>query len=175
MGMDYGIRANIKTTCDGYFPEGLSNFLEQLPMTDYNSEVRQVSQILTINLDLFQLLDNGYPETATQDYWQDIDPLIALVESFLAKIAVNKQYYEEVRYAKSTGALNDQLHELLHNNNEAFMKGLLDQLYSNADTSFPPDHGYLRNGIIVQDLNELLRLLNCYKKAGATKVELNYA
>jgi hypothetical protein len=57
MGMDYYIKANKKNNCEDFFTEGLSNFFEQFPVSDFNSEVRQVSKILNINLDAFQMYD----------------------------------------------------------------------------------------------------------------------
>lgn len=39
---------------------------------------------------------------------------------------------------------------------------------------YPNDHGYLSEGRIVDELKELKSLLTCYRKAGATKIKLNY-
>lgn len=172
--MDYSIVADKDNSCDDFFPEGLSNFLEQLPSSEYNSEVRQVSQILNINLDAFLIYDDGSGDSEEQNYWQDIDAFITFVESFIDKIAENKEYFKEVRYTKNVDSLNDQLHEVLHKKDEDLMKNLLDQLYANPDLSLPPDRGYLSDYRIVEDLNDLKRILDCYKSSGAAKIKLLY-
>lgn len=172
MGMDYNIVANKETNCEDYFPEGLSNFLEQFPVSEYHSEVRQVSQILNINLDPFQVYDDGDPDVQEKkNYWQDIDTFAFLVDGFINKISENKDYYKKIRYNKNTDSLNEQLNELLHTKDENSLKNQLEQLYENKDLSFPPDRGYLSANRIVEE-NELKRILNCYKKAGATKIKL---
>jgi len=173
--MYYSIVANKETNCEDFFPEGLSNFLEQFPVSEYHSEVRQVSQILNINLDSFQLYDDGDADVQEkQNYWQDIDAFAALVDSFINKIAENKDYYKKIRYSKNTDSLNQQLNELLYTKDENSLINQLEQLYENKDLSFPPDRGYLSANRIIEDLNELKGILNCYKKAGATKIKLLY-
>lgn len=173
--MDYSIIANKETNCEHFFPEGLSNFLEQYPSSEYHSEVRQVSQILNINLEPFQIYDDGEPDTQEKpNYWQDIDTFTSLVDSFINKIAENKDYYKKIRYNKKAESLNEQLNEQLHIKDEKSLTNLLEQLYENKDLSFPPDRGYLSANRIVEDLNELKGILNCYKNAGATKIKLLY-
>ena len=97
MSMDYFIKADIDTDCDDDFPESLSNFLEQYPVSDFQGEARQISKILNINLDPFFVYGTGYegPEEE-QKFWQDLAAFEALVDSFLSKIAENKEYYKQV-------------------------------------------------------------------------------
>jgi len=101
MGMYYGIKPNKNIPCKDIFPEGLSNFMEKLPFTDYNSEVRQVSQILDINLEAFHIYYDGTNDSdSVQEYWQNIDTIISIVDSLINKIEQNKDYFKQVRYIK---------------------------------------------------------------------------
>jgi hypothetical protein len=174
MGMDYYIKANIKNNCENDFPEGLSNFFEQFPVSDFNSEVRQVSQILDINLDAFQAYDHGTDDLKEEQCWQDIEAFASLVDSFINKIEQNRDYYRKVRYNKDGASVNGQLHELFSKNDVNAMADMLHSLHQNSDIYFPEDRGYLSENRIVKDLYELKETLSCYKKAGATEILLSY-
>ncbi|MBO9203349.1 MULTISPECIES: hypothetical protein [Niastella] len=174
MSMDYSIQANVDTDCDDFFPELLSNFLEQITITEYNSEVKQVSEILNINLDAFLMYWEGDSDTEDK-YWQDIDTFASLIDNFIIKISENKDYYRKVRYnSHNRDSLSDQLHELLHSNDEQSLTNVLSTLYSTPGLDLPFDRGYLSSNQILDDLNDLQSILNCYKEAGATKIRLLY-
>ena len=176
MSMDYFIKADIKTDCDDDFPESLSNFLEQYPVSDFQGEARQISKILNINLEPFFVYETGdeSPEEM-QTLWQDLAIFEALINSFLSKIAENKEYYKQVRYNGAAQSLNEQMHELLlHKKDEESLAKAFQLLHKNPDVSFPHDRGYLSSNRIVDDLNALKAILNCYKQAGATKIMLSY-
>ena len=174
MGMDYFIRANIETDCENDFPERLSNFFEQFPVSDFNTEVRQVSKILNINLDAFQVYDHGTDDLKEEQCWQDIETFTSLVDSFINKIEQNKDYHKQVRYNKDGASVNDQLHELFNRNDVDAMANMLYGMHQNPDINYPIDRGYLSENRIVKDLYELMDILNCYKKTGATKIQLSY-
>jgi len=174
--MDYFIKADIDTDCDDDFPESLSNFLEQYPVSDFQGEARQISKILNINLDPFFVYGTGYegPEEE-QKFWQDLAAFEALVDSFLSKIAENKEYYKQVRYNSAADSLREQMHDLLlHKKDEESLARAFQLLHESPDVSFPTDRGYLSSNRIVDDLNALKALLNSYKHAGATKIMLSY-
>jgi hypothetical protein len=174
MGMDYYIKANIKNNYENDFPDGLSNFFEQYPVSEFNSEVRQVSKILNINLDAFQLYDHGTDDLKEEQCWQDIEAFASLVDSFINKIEQNKDYYKEVRYNKDGASVNDQLHEIFSKSDVNAMANMLHNLHQNSDIYYPVDRGYLSANRIVKDLYDLKEILNCYKKTGATKIQLSY-
>ncbi len=67
MGMSYFIVPNSKTSCEGGFPDGLSFFFEQLEGYYETSEVSQVSEILDIDLSLFQNIDYALEVRNTPD------------------------------------------------------------------------------------------------------------
>ena len=54
MGKDYYIFTDKETDCTDDFPEGLSNFFEQVGGFGDTAEAEQVSRILGIDLSIFQ-------------------------------------------------------------------------------------------------------------------------
>jgi hypothetical protein len=175
MGMSYFIIPNKKTSCNDYFPDGLSFFFEQIGGYDDKAEVAQVSEILHIDLSVFQDVEyNPEDQTEADKHWHDIEPFAAIVDSFTAKIKAQPDYYKKV----------------IHNPNAKQQRAELSRLSSMRDTAgytqlsatfeqqpyyyYPPDYGYLSESRILTDLDALRQILACYKKNGVTKIRLEY-
>ncbi|MFD2161500.1 hypothetical protein ACFSJU_03795 [Paradesertivirga mongoliensis] len=96
--MYYSIEANVKTSCEGQFPEGLSHFFEQIGGYGDKSMASQVEKVLKIDLSLFQhydFVDNPKPSSA---YWLEIRKMQGLLSSLKSKIRANPNYHKHVKY-----------------------------------------------------------------------------
>src|SRR3712207_841807 len=99
MGMDYFIVPDKETDCTDDFPELLSNFFEQVAGLGETAEVRQVSRILGIDLSIFQdIEDPSVNFQKSKKHWQDLNKFIAVVDTFIAKIKEQPDYYTKVQY-----------------------------------------------------------------------------
>lgn len=186
MGMYYSIKANIETSCKDDFPESLSYFFEAIGGWGEESEVAQVSKILDIDLSTFQdYYFYDMSETEEEATWKDLNAFQALIQLFIQKIDSNPDYFKEVIYnPKRTklDSLNSNLHEKLKDQKtiQEQLKEiqLLDQkIQEETEDEFylyPADRKYLSNNQLKRDLQVLNSILDCYKKKGATKIQLGY-
>ena len=148
MGMDYYLESDNEYESDKDFPEGLSYFFEQLGGYGETSMVAQVSEILGINLDLFQQtyyegMEDDYEEEELDgdDYWIDLGTLQNKVQEFIAKIEQKPDYYREVKF---------------------------------EGKYYPEDTGYLSGGNLLHDLRDLAQTLSDYKQHGSAQLSLVY-
>jgi len=170
MGMDYYITANVKTECKDDFPNGLSFFFEQIGGYGEKSMVSQVEQILDIDLSTFQSYDFMENEESDSTYWKDIKEFEEIVDLFLKKIELEPDYYKKVKYNPIVPVYGFST----DSTKMAEMKKTQEEYENHPMYGYPNDHGFLSEEIIIKELNELKSLLNCYRKAGATMIKLNY-
>ena len=172
MGMYYSITADKTTNCEDDFPESLSHFFEQVGGCGDKSEVMQVSRILEIDLSVFQLYDYGTTNVKKEKrYWQCLDRFASIVEAFIKKISENPDYYKKVLHNND---YDSQMNKIMYAKDEDSLLKVVEELYSDPSTSFPPDRGYLSQNEIMDDLIALKGLLDCYKESRATKIKLTY-
>ncbi|HET9505395.1 MAG TPA: hypothetical protein VFO93_17760 [Hymenobacter sp.] len=172
--MDYYIMPGGEAHCENEFPESLSFFFEQVGGYDDYAEVSQVSQILRIDLSVFQEIsydeDEQYYSPNEEDeevedsedspaIWHDTDKVIILINSLLDKIAAFPDYYKQV----------------IHGPARQQDAGLSLQITpTKLLPGYPPDYGYLSKGEIVEDLKTLRKTLTCYEENGVRKFKLMY-
>ena len=176
MGMTYDIIPNKQTKCANDFGNGLSFFFEQVGGYGETAEVEQVSQVLKIDLSVFQDVDYNYDDKAdVAEHWHDIDSLSLLVDTFINKIAFQPDYYKQIHHNPTDR--NKQIDEesrlwQLADTVERDKK--IEALHQQPFYYYPNDYGYLSQGRLLKDLHTLKRTLDCYKKNGVTKVRFEY-
>ncbi|MBO2011491.1 hypothetical protein [Hymenobacter negativus] len=185
--MDYYIIPEEETTCEDSFPDGLSFFFEQVGGYGEAAEVEQVSRILQIDLSVFQEIsfeeDEAYdadeldedeqPEEASI-IWHDVDKVTAVVDSFLTKIEAFPDYHKQVLHNPNRNQDLESLLQITTIGDEAEMVRQFQELENQPLFAYPPDHGYLSQGKIVEDLKNLRQTLACYKSSGVSQFKLLY-
>jgi hypothetical protein len=174
MGMDYYIMPGGEAHCENEFPEGLSFFFEQVGGYDDYAEVSQVSQILQIDLSVFQEISYDENEEYYSPYgedeevedaedspaiWHDTAEVISLIDSLLAKIASFPAYYKQVIHGP---ARQQDAGHSLQTSHTKLLPG------------YPPDYGYLSKGEVIKDLQTLRKTLACYEENGVFKCKFMY-
>jgi hypothetical protein len=176
IGMSYEIIPNKQTNCANDFGNGLSFFFEQVGGYGETAEVEQVSNILKIDLAVFQDVDYNYDDqNDIAEHWHDLDSLISTVNIFIKKINNHPNYYKEVHH--NPADRNKQLDEeskLWELTDTAERDRKIEALHKLPFYYYPPDYGYLSKGRILKDLNILKKTLGCYKKDGVTKIRFEY-
>ena len=176
MGMSYDIIPNKQTKCANDFGNGLSFFFEQIGGYGENAEVVQVSQILKIDLTVFQDIDYNYQDKIDiEKHWHDIDSLTSLVDTFINKIVAYPDYYKQVHHnpVDRNKQVDEEMRLLqLGDTVERYKK--LEALHKQPFFYYPSDYGYLSEGRLLIDLQTLKKALNCYKKNGVTQVRFEY-
>jgi hypothetical protein len=175
--MSYFIVPNSETSCEGDFPDGLSFFFEQLEGYYETSEVSQVSELLEIDLSLFQEMDYALEVRNTPDeapFWQNIDSVVLTVNTLINKIAENPDYYLFVRHITDKQKPDRQILLSANIKNKARAFDWFEKSYEQEPEMFPPNTGFLKNNEITTELKGLGALLDCYKKSGADKIKLVY-
>ena len=177
MSMNYFIYPDKETKCKHDFPNGLSFFFEQVGGYGEHSEVSQVSKILNIDLSIFQHYDSSRPENEKYDdreFWNDIDTFINVIDLFVNKIQENKDYYKSVQYNPNQIKYDNQLENIWKIKDTTVRNKELDNLYKQPGFLCPLDYGYLKNGEILIDLNDLKQVFECLKKEGIKRIKLMY-
>lgn len=186
MGMDYYIIPEEETACEDSFPDGLSFFFEQVGGYGEAAEVEQVSRILQIDLSVFQETslneDAGFEDedgamyegNEAEDIWHDTDAVAAVVDEFLTKIEESPDYYKQVLHNPNRNQDLESLLQITTIGDEAEMVRQFQELENQPLFSYPPDHGYLSQGKIVEDLKMLRQTLACYKSSGVSRFKLLY-
>jgi hypothetical protein len=175
MGMDYFIYPDKETDCSDDFPERLSNFFEQVQGLGNTAEAEQVGRILGIDLSIFQQVeDSSVDDNQQSKKWQHLDKFISVVDTFIAKINQQPDYYNKVQYNPDTQNHGEILSEMLMRNDTAQIQQWYEKMQEQPLHDYPIDRGYLSSGAILSDLQELRNTLSCYSKSGVTKVMLVY-
>ena len=147
--MDYCLESDNEYESELDFPEGLSYFFEQLGGYGEYSMVAQVSSILGINLEIFQ---NTYYDGMEDDYDEDeIDE-----DDFWIELSTLQKTVESFISA-------------IHTKPDYFKMVKFNGPYS------PEDNGYLSQGHLLKDLEELKVVLGKYKENGTDKIRLIYS
>jgi hypothetical protein len=176
MGMDYYIIPDEQTDCEDNFPESLSFFFEQVGGCGEYAEVEQVSRILQLDLSVFQELsyedDDDMPAELN---WHDIDTFADLIDDFIARIKRQPEYYTQVLHNPNHySELNDLQQSVLASTNSADYQKQLEEMQKRPLHKYPPDRGYLSEGLLGADLEVLQQTLQCYKSRGVAKIRLMY-
>lgn len=175
MGMSYEIIPNKQTKCVNNFGNGLSYFFEQIEGYNETAEVEQVSRVLNIDLSTFQDINYNYEDkNDIEKHWHDIDTFSSCVEAFINKIKSYPDYYKQVNHNPNRNKQLNEEERILDIADAVEREKQLKMLRSQPFYYYPPDHGYLREGRLLKDLQTLRRTLDCYKKNGVTKVRLEY-
>ena len=176
MGMSYDIIPNKETKCANDFGNGLSFFFEQVGGYGETAEVEQVSQILKIDLSIFQDIDYNYDDKNNiTEHWHDIDSLVFIVDTFINKITTHPDYYKQVLHNPIDR--NKQLDEeskLWEIQDTTLRNQKIEEIHKQPFYYYPNDYGYLSKGRLLKDLQILKKTLECYKKNGVTKVRFEY-
>lgn len=190
MGMDYYIIPEEETACEDSFPDGLSFFFEQLGGYGEAAEVEQVSRILQIDLSVFQEIsfeeDEGYdedadnlggdehPEGEASVIWHDTDKVTAVIDAFLAKIEAFPDYHEQVLHNPNRIQDLESMRQIAAIGDEAEMVRQFQEMENQPLFAYPSDYGYLSQGEIIEDLENLRQTLACYKSNGVSRFKLLY-
>ncbi len=176
-GMTYEIIPNKQTKCANDFGDGLSFFFEQVGGYGETAEVEQVSQVLKIDLSVFQDVDYNYNDkNDVSKHWHEIKSLSSLVDKFINKINGYPNYYKQIHH--NPADRNKQIEEetrLWQITNSLERDKKLEALHKQPFYYYPSDYGYLSEGRLLADLHTLKKTLDCYKKNGVTKVRFEYS
>lgn len=173
--MTYSIHPDKPTSCKDDFPDRLSSFFEQVGGYGEKAEVVQVGLILRIDLSVFQ--DVGYdPEDQKEvdSHWHSLDTFTSMVDTFIVRVKRNPFCYKKVKYNPHLDKIADEMSRDAQTADTAKLWRRLEQLQKDPLYGYPADHGYLREGWLLKDLQVLKGALGCYKKQGVTKVRLEY-
>ncbi|MBS0425458.1 MAG: hypothetical protein JSR71_13845 [Proteobacteria bacterium] len=176
MGMSYDIIPNKQTKCANDFGNGLSFFFEQVGGYGETAEVEQVSQVLKIDLNVFQDVDYNYDDqNDVANHWHDIDTISSLVDTFINKIVAQPNYYKQVHHNPvDRNKLVDEENELWKLTDTVERDKKIEALHQQPFYYYPNDRGYLSQGKLLKDLQTLKKTLGCYKKSGVTKIRFEY-
>ena len=174
MSMTYFLVPDKKGSCSDDFPDGLSYFFEQIGGFDEKAEVAQVSRVLQIDLSVFQDVEYNYEdEKEVKKHWHNLPEFASIVDILIAKIKMTPDYYKKVihdpDYQKH---LEESIRIGSSGDTTQYSQWLKEVEKSNY--YYPPDHGYLREGRILKDLNDLKKTLDCYQKNGVIRVRIEY-
>lgn len=186
MGMDYYIITSPELMDDSDFPEGLSYFFEQIGGYDKYSMVSQLEKILTIDLSLFQNIDHSQEcDDTTDPVWQNIQSVIEKIVEFKTSLNSNADYAYKVKFnsehphsrlkkiadeRRKSGTLKSEFEVL-----DEIMNGNIDPNdFGDENRNYPPDTGYLREGRLMKDLDELEMTLKALKTNGIDKIKFLY-
>ncbi|MFT3704173.1 MAG: hypothetical protein QM802_17530 [Agriterribacter sp.] len=174
--MSYDIIPNKHTKCANDFGNGLSFFFEQVGGYGETAEVEQVSQVLKIDLNVFQDVDYNYDDqNDVANHWHDIDTISSLVDTFINKIVAQPDYYKQVRHNPvDRNKQVDEENELWKLTDTLERDKKIEALHQQPFYYYPNDHGYLSQGRLLKDLQTLKKTLGCYKKSGVTKIRFEY-
>ena len=172
--MTYFLVPDKKGSCSDDFPDGLSYFFEQIGGFDEKAEVAQVSRVLQIDLSVFQDVEYNYEdEKEVKKHWHNLPEFASIVDILIAKIKMTPDYYKKVihdpDYQKH---LEESIRIGSSGDTTQYSQWLKEAEKSNY--YYPPDHGYLREGRILKDLNDLKKTLDCYQKNGVIRVRIEY-
>ena len=143
MGMSYFIIPNKKTSCKDDFPDGLSFFFEQIGGYDDKAEVAQVSEILHINLSVFQDVEYDPEDHAEADkHWHDIDSFTAIVDTLITKIKIQPDYYKKVIHNPDAQKQRDEMSRLINRRDTAGYAQLMAEYEKLPSYYYPPDYGF---------------------------------
>lgn len=176
-GMNYYIEANVKNTCGTELMGGtyalsreFSNFFAAVNAYDNKSEIKQVEQILKIDLSTFQQYDYINKDAKIEIHWKDIYTFNKVLDNLLNKIKVNPSYYKKVKY-------NPVEAQHGFSTDSAEMQKIFAKQREHENHpmhGYPNDWSYLSSGQLVNDVKELKTILKCYMRSGATKIQLTY-
>lgn len=176
MGMSYDIIPNKQTKCANDFGNGLSFFFEQVGGYDEKAAVEQISQILKLDLSLFQEIDYNYDDANDiEKHWHPLDTVSSLVDTFIHKILTHPDYYKQVHHnPDDRNKQVDEENRLWQLSDTVERDKQIEALHQQPFYYYPPDHGYLSQGRLLKDLRILKKTLDCYKKNGVTKIRFEY-
>jgi hypothetical protein len=175
MGMSYEIIPNKQTKCVNDFGNGLSFFFEQVEGYGENAEVEQVSQILKVDLSVFQDVNYNYEnKTDVDTHWHDLNTLTQIVDTLIARIIAHPEYYKKVIHNPEKAKHDELYSKILVMKDTAKANILREQIENSQFYYYPGDYGYLSEGRLLKDLQTLKSTLDCYKRNSVTKVRFQY-
>jgi hypothetical protein len=175
MGMSYFIHPDKHTDCTDNFPDRLSTFFGQVGGYGEKAEVSQISKILQIDLTVFQ--DVAYDTENREEqnrHWHNIDTFALIIDSFIARIKSHPEYYKKLIYNPDEQKQLAELSKIILARDTAKLNQAYDIIPKQPFYGYPTDHSYLREGGLLDDLQTLRKIIECYKRSNATKVRLEY-
>jgi len=175
MGMSYFIYPDKPTHCKDNFGEGLCLFFGEVGGYGEKAESAQVSQILKIDLTVFQ--DVGYdPENQGElnKHWHSIDKFTGIVDSLITKINSHPDFYKQVIYNPNEQQQHIEISKAAQLRDSTKFLALLEEQKKQPFYGYPGDYGFLHDGRLQAELQLLKQTLICYKANGVTKVRLEY-
>jgi hypothetical protein len=175
MGMSYILITDKETTCTGRFPYQLGYFFEAIGGYGEKSEVVQVSQLLNVDLNTFQHYDYGEDDPAIEKtFWKDVSHYEQVIHTLIDSINAHPDYHIHLKYdPKPWPGVVHSLDSIKPGDTDRLKKVLADY-EQNPASLYPADSGYLREGRILNDLNDLLKTLNCFRSQGVKQIKLLY-
>lgn len=173
--MSYFIYPDKPTHCKDNFGEGLCLFFGEVGGYGEKAESAQVSQILKIDLTVFQ--DVGYdPQNKAElnKHWHPIDKFTGIVDSLNAKIKSHPDFYKKVIYNPNEQQQHAELSKAVQQGDQSKLLALVEEQQKQPFYGYPGDYGFLHDGRLQEELQLLKQTLSCYKANGVTKVRLEY-
>lgn len=175
LGMSYAIVPDRATPCTNDFGNGLSYFFEQVGGYEEFAEVSQVSRVLHLDLSLFQDVAYNYEDSKdVAQHWHRLDSVSRVVDRFIAAIKAHPDYYRAVRHNPKQAQQLVEMERIGTLTDSAEQERALKKLMAEPYYYYPADHGYLRSGRLLKDLQTLRHTLRCYQQHGVRNVRLEY-
>ena len=173
--MNYFIIAEKETDCNLSFPDQLSSFFEQIGGFEEKSEVVQTSQILGIDLSAFQNFDyEGSEPDEEKKFWTDCNLFLSITKEFIDKIEAHPTFHEKVKHDSDMEKRGEQMNRIFNSTSPESIIGFLQEQQKDEQYGFPPDHGYLKEGRLLNDLRAFQKTVECLMGAGHQKMKLLY-
>ncbi len=173
MGMRYSLVTNKETTCTGRFPHELGRFFQAIGGYEENSEVSQVSELLKVDLGLFQDYDHQMADPEMEEsFWKDVGQFEVVLRTFIDSIKEHQDYHKRVRYNQHPDH-TEALIQAMENSGDLDSKlKYVEELRADGESPYPIDSGYLSEGRILNDLEDLMNTLACFRSQGVERVKL---
>lgn len=149
----------------------LSQFFEMHLGWGAESEAGQVAKLTGLDFSPYML----FAKEPGQAVWQELEPLVDLTQQFIAALNKEPELHERIRYsAMPQTHAQEQLIRLATEGDKQKMDAFIKEWQHIPDSAFPPDIGYMRKGFLLDDLQQLEKMLAEIKKGGAQKISLIY-
>lgn len=151
----------------------LSQFFESYLGWESESEVMQLGKLT--DLDLSPFLKFTKVENIKDAVWQELNPLLHLLQQLITKLQADPYVYRQVKYsAMPQSHLREKLLKLALEGDKKEIAKFVKEWQHIPDSQYPPDPGYIRKGFLLEDVTQLEKLLREMMQEGAKKIQLRY-
>lgn len=170
--MNYYIFSDIKSENNIAFPEKLSQFFEHYYAFGEESEVAQISELLDVDLAIFQKYNNPADKDVI---WLDINDLVETTHKLIDRLRSRSGYFRQIRFGGIPGdVFRNEFLKATADKDQVKINELVRRWQNTPDSAFPPDTGYLSSNLIMMDLLRLDKILLQIKESGGKKINLVY-